>query len=68
LWNQFDVDKNNALDRDEALIFVKKVSENMVDKTRRQNFSEANFHKIFSDFDEDHNGFLVQAEMAVLIK
>jgi hypothetical protein len=35
MWNLFDVDKNNALDRAEALLFVKKLSEGIIDKTRK---------------------------------
>ena len=35
---------------------------------RRNNYNEANFEKIFDEYDEDKNGFIEKSEMAVLIK
>lgn len=68
LWAELDVDFNGYLDKGEAQMFVKQISECMEDKSRLENFNNEKFHSIFDRFDEDKNGFLEKAEMAVLIK
>lgn len=68
LWAELDVDFNGYLDKGEALMFVKNISECMEDKSRKENFTSEKFQTVFDQFDEDKNGFLEKAEMAVLIK
>ena len=68
MWAELDVDFNGYLDKSEALMFVKNISECMEDKSRKENFTSEKFQTVFDQFDEDKNGFLEKAEMAVLIK
>jgi Ca2+-binding EF-hand superfamily protein len=63
-----DHDHNGWLDKEEAFNFVKILSDCIDDLSRVQNFSWYSFAAIFDKFDEDNNGFLEKAEMAVLIK
>lgn len=67
MWAEHDVDMNGLLDRGEAKNFLNKLKE-IVSKERAGNYSEENFEKVFTQFDEDKNGFLTKSEMAVLIK
>ena len=49
-------------------MFVIELTNYFEDNDRANNFSVDNFQKTFDEFDEDKNGFLDKAEMAVLIK
>jgi Ca2+-binding EF-hand superfamily protein len=68
LWKLFDADKNNFLDESEAYEFVKELSKCIFDAERGANLTVPVFRNTFEEFDEDKNGYLTKAEMAVLIK
>ena len=39
-----------------------------MDESRAKNYDKNKFEKLFSEFDEDNDGFLSKSEMAVFIK
>ena len=67
MWKQHDIDGNGMLDRGEAKTFLGDLVQ-IISSERAQNYKEENFEALFTKFDEDKNGFLEKAEMAVFIK
>lgn len=67
MWVTHDVDSNGLLDKAEAIKFIAEIKENVADD-RSGNYSEDKFETVFTKFDENKDGYLEKAEMAVLIK
>ena len=55
------------LDKKELQEFLKEISKH-VTLDRSYNYKEANFDKIFEEFDDDKNGFIQKSEMANFLK
>ena len=60
IWNEFDGDGNDSLDREETKKFVKKMLEEVGEDTE---FSDDEFNKCFEEFDTDGNGTVDKQEM-----
>jgi len=62
-----DYDKNGILSKDECKDFIEELS-TYTAAERANNYDQSKFDHIFEKFDEDKNGYIEKAEMAVLIK
>lgn len=67
LWYMVDYDKNGILSKEECKDFVEELKTYTVAE-RGNNYDESKFDEMFDEFDEDQNGYIEKAEMAVLIK
>ena len=67
VWEEFDIDKNGILDREEAKCFVDKIA-CVIQKDRAHNYDKSTFDDLFTQFDDDQNGYLTKMEMSQFIK
>lgn len=67
LWDKYDVDKNNWLDREEAKKFIEAVA-GVIDPDRAKLYENEKFDTLFDRYDEDQNGYLSKGEAAQFIK
>ena len=64
IWNEFDDDGNDSLDKDETKEFVKKMLHEVGEST---DFSDDEFNRCFEEFDTDGNGTVDKNEMKEFI-
>lgn len=67
IWDKYDDDKNNLLDKEEAKPFMDEIA-TIIEEGREKNYDPSQFDELFNQMDEDHNGFLSKGEMAQFIK
>lgn len=67
VWNKSDADGSGVLDKAECRNFMSELKK-IVKSERAENYDEANFDKLFDQFDENKDGFMEKKEMAVFIK
>ena len=63
LWEDFDIDKNGFLDREEAKPFLEEVRK-VIQRDRAANYDTKEFEEMFLLFDEDKNNYLTKGEMS----
>lgn len=65
IWDTYDVDKNNKLEKEETRKFVFATLSNLGKSTTP---SEKAFDKMFADFDEDKSGAIEKNEMGNFLR
>ena len=63
MWDEYDVNGNGYLERDEAKKFIDKISK-CIGKDRAKFYKRDKFDQLFDEFDEDANGILSKGEFA----
>ena len=63
MWDKYDLDGNNLLDKEEAKPFIQEICTLLKDKERAKNYDPEKFDALFEEFDDDGNGFLSKGEM-----
>lgn len=67
MWEEFDVNQNGFLERNEAKNFIDKLSK-FISNDRAKFYDKHKFDQLFDEFDADRNGLLSKGEFAQFIK
>ena len=65
IWDKFDTNRSNDLDRQEAKIFLQTVMENIPPPNH---YDDSKFDETFDAMDKNRNGLIEKNEMVMFIK
>ena len=66
IWDQYDTDKSNALDKTETRKFMEATLSEMTGVSG--NISDEDFQQVFGEFDKNGDGTISREEMGAFIK
>ena len=68
IWDEYDVDKNESLDRQECRRFILTTLRELTGQDMEETFNDDDFNFTFDLFDEDQSGTIEKREMVRFIK